>query len=307
MRELESKAAIVVVTSDKCYRNPESGQHFREEDALGGHDVYSMSKAAAELVVASWHSSFFSTNKSLGPLATARGGNALGGGDYAADRLLPDAVRAFVAQAPLVLRCPHAVRPWQHVLDLLSGYLALGQRLLSHPTRSRLLSYNFAPDFGSERSVQQVVDAWLSHWPGPLHVQAAAQPAYAEAACLSLDPSRAMNELGWRPVWDFATSVQQTAQWYWQRHGANISGTGMRQLTQEQIQKYTMDARVRLGRLNRTLRLKLSTAVSCGSSDLRPVIDSACSRAGQQPLNQRTSTSQSPGFRSPSWSAARAR
>jgi len=245
VRELESPTAIVVVTSDKCYRNHSPGQRFREGDALGGHDVYSMSKAAAELVVASWHSSFFRGNENLGPLATARGGNALGGGDYGEGRLLPDAVRAFVAQSPLVLRRPDAVRPWQHVLDLIAGYLTLGQQLLSQREKSRLLNYNFGPDARSEKSVQQLVDAWLAHWPGKLSVDSVAQPTYAEAQYLSLDPSHAMNELGWRPAWDFAAAVQQSARWYWRRHGMRDPNAAMLEVSRAQIQEYSQAAHIR--------------------------------------------------------------
>ena len=202
VRKAGSGAPVIVVTSDKCYRNDNSGRPFIETDPLGGHDVYSMSKAATEMVVAAWHASFFA-RENLGPIATGRAGNVIGGGDYAEDRIIPDAVRAFDKKQPLVLRRPQATRPWQHVLESVSGYLALGQRLLTGADRATLLNYNFGPDFDAERSVQELLDAWLTAWPGAFDLEVTPQPAYAEAARLSLDHGKARSELGWLPVWDF--------------------------------------------------------------------------------------------------------
>lgn len=235
-------AAVLVITSDKCYRNDNTGRPFVENDPLGGHDVYSMSKAAAELVVAAWHASFFSKSDILGPLATARAGNVIGGGDYAEDRILPDAVRAFECKQPLVLRRPQATRPWQHVLESLSGYLALGQRLLVRPDRTRLENFNFGPDPEAERTVQELVDAWLAAWPGSVALQVAPQPVYAEAARLSLDHGRAVRELGWKPVWDFQTTVTRTAEWYRLRHESKADDDAMLAFTREQIATYAQDA-----------------------------------------------------------------
>ncbi|WP_075088381.1 CDP-glucose 4,6-dehydratase [Verrucomicrobium spinosum] len=199
LRDIKAECAVVVVTSDKCYRNDNSGIPFKESDPLGGSDVYSMSKAATELVVSSWHSSFFKNNADLGALATGRAGNVVGGGDYAEDRIVPDLVRSYVSKEALVLRRPHATRPWQHVLESLSGYLSLGQRLLSSPNKEELLSFNFGPDPDAERSVQELVDQWGQEWPSEFSVKTDSQPAYAEAYKLGLDHSLATATLAGSP------------------------------------------------------------------------------------------------------------
>ncbi len=241
-RNARSSAAIVVVTSDKCYRNDNTGRAFIESDPLGGHDVYSMSKAATEMVVEAWHSSFFSKDSTLGPLATGRAGNVVGGGDYAEDRIIPDAVRAYQKKQPLLLRRPQATRPWQHVLESVSGYLALGQRLLTEP-QGKLLNYNFGPDFEAERSVQDLLEAWLQGWPKAFDLQLNPEPTYAEATRLSLDHSKARDELGWLPAWDFAQTVEQTAAWYRLRHEAQGDNAAMLTFTLQQIDAYTESAR----------------------------------------------------------------
>lgn len=238
VRSSRCGAPVIVVTSDKCYRNDGSGRCFVEDDPLGGNDVYSMSKAATELVVAAWHSSFFSKDECLGPLATARAGNVIGGGDYAEDRIIPDAVRAFEKKSPLLLRCPEATRPWQHVLESVSGYLALGQQLLAEQDKSRLLNYNFGPDFEAERSVQELMNAWLAEWPGACELQVLPEQTYAEATRLSLNHTKAKNELGWRPVWNFQNTVAQTAAWYRKRHEAKNDEAAMLKFSIQQIAGY---------------------------------------------------------------------
>jgi CDP-glucose 4,6-dehydratase len=242
VRSAKCSAAVVVVTSDKCYRNDNNGRAFVESDPLGGHDVYSMSKAATEMVVAAWHSSFFSKEDGLGPIATGRAGNVIGGGDYGEDRIIPDAVRAFEKNQPLVLRRPTATRPWQHVLESVSGYLALGQQLLFQPEKTKLLSFNFGPDFEAERTVLELVDAWLIGWPEAFDLEVAPEPGYVEAARLSLDHSKAKEELGWRPVWDFQKTVAETAAWYRTRHEGQKDHSAMLNMTLEQIASYTQDA-----------------------------------------------------------------
>jgi CDP-glucose 4,6-dehydratase len=242
VRSARCPAAVLVVTSDKCYRNDNSGRPFRENDPLGGHDVYSMSKAATELVVASWHASFFSQDSALGPLATARAGNVIGGGDYAEDRIVPDAVRAFERRKPLVLRRPQATRPWQHVLESASGYLALGGRLLSGADKATLINCNFGPAPESERSVRELIEAFLAEWPGAFDLEVAKEQTYGEAARLSLDVAYAKQLLGWQPAWTFAETVAQTARWYRQRHEKRIAADAMLSLTKEQIAAYTKRA-----------------------------------------------------------------
>lgn len=243
VRQAGSKAAVVIVTSDKCYRNDNSGRPFIESDPLGGHDVYSMSKAATEMVVSAWHASFFSKNPALGALATGRAGNVVGGGDYAEDRIIPDAVRAYENKQPLVLRRPQATRPWQHVLESVSGYLTLGQQLMTQQDSSRLLNYNFGPDFEAERSVQELLDAWLSEWQDAFELQITPQPHYEEAVRLSLDPSRAKQELGWAPVWNFHDTIAHTVAWYRLRHESRLDNAAMLAFSLEQIAAYTGQAR----------------------------------------------------------------
>jgi CDP-glucose 4,6-dehydratase len=239
VRSARSSAAVLVVTSDKCYRNDNSGRPFRESDPLGGHDVYSMSKAATELVVASWHASFFAQDKALGPLATARAGNVIGGGDYAEDRIVPDAVRAFENGKPLVLRRPQATRPWQHVLESASGYLALGGRLLSGADKTTLISCNFGPSPESERTVHELIETFIAAWPGAFELEVTKEHTYGEAARLSLDVSYAKQLLGWQPAWTFEDTVGQTARWYRHRHENKAAAKDLLAFTKEQIAAYT--------------------------------------------------------------------
>ncbi|MCV7298519.1 CDP-glucose 4,6-dehydratase [Mycobacterium barrassiae] len=203
--------AVVVVTTDKCYENREWPWPYRERDRLGGHDPYSASKAGAELVAASYRSSFLQ-QASAPLLATARGGNVIGGGDWSQDRLIPDLVRSIVAGQPLVVRSPRSTRPWQHVLDCLSGYLLLGQRLLAADTTCAD-AWNFGPDGTGNRTVEQVLDDLAQTWP-QLRWQRASSPQPHEAHLLQLDSARARMHLGWRPVWNLGNSIQRTANWY---------------------------------------------------------------------------------------------
>jgi CDP-glucose 4,6-dehydratase len=209
---------VIVVTSDKCYENRGWDYGYRETDPLGGHDVYSMSKAATELLVQAWRKSFFQTDPKLGPLATVRGGNVIGGGDYAPDRLVPDCVRALVEKRPIGIRHPQATRPWQHVLDCLSGYLWLGARLGTETDLAALASaFNFGPGPQSNRTVQALVQLLLQHWPGTwVDESDPAGPHEAELLHLSID--KAARALQWFPAWTFAETVRETAVWYRARH-----------------------------------------------------------------------------------------
>jgi CDP-glucose 4,6-dehydratase len=240
VRSMESSAHVIVVTSDKCYLNQNLGRPFTETDPMGGHDVYSMSKAATELVTAAWHSSFFSREAGRGRLATVRAGNVIGGGDYAVDRILPDCVRAQLADEPVILRNPRATRPWQHVLECLSGYLCVGQELLAHPEERELLNLNFGPDPESERSVGDVVAAFFETWPG--HWAARPDPdALPEAARLTLSHQKATQTLGWQPVWHFQKTIQTTAEWYRIRHCQ--PGADLQTFNGGQIAEYAAQAR----------------------------------------------------------------
>jgi CDP-glucose 4,6-dehydratase len=202
--------AVLVVTSDKVYRNDETGRAFREGDPLGGSDPYSASKAAAEIVVASYREAFF---RPAGvPLATARGGNVIGGGDWSADRLVPDAVRARQAGQPLELRNPAAWRPWQHVLDCLAGYLAYAEGLAEG--RELPPALNFGPDDGARLTVAEVAErigAALGAAPPWRHQPA---PEAPEKQALALDPALALASLPWHPRLSTAEAVAWTAAWY---------------------------------------------------------------------------------------------
>lgn len=210
-RQVEGLQAIVVITTDKCYENKEWVWGYREIDPLGGHDPYSASKAGSELVAASYRHSFFNTPSSP-LLATARAGNVIGGGDWSEDRLIPDLVRSVKAGKQLEIRSPNATRPWQHVLECLSGYLMLGQQLLEG-NKACAEAWNFGPDREGNRTVQQVLRAMQADWPGVAwHCSDAPQPH--EAQLLHLDSGKAREKLGWRPVWSFDEGVAMTAEWY---------------------------------------------------------------------------------------------
>ena len=218
IRRLELPCPIVVITSDKCYENREWEFAYRENDPLGGHDVYSMSKAATELVAQSWNKSFFLPNPKLGPVVTVRAGNVIGGGDYAQDRIVPDCVRALSEKKPILVRNPAAVRPWQHVLECLSGYLWLGARLSQEGKTSKIASpFNFGPEPSARQPVRRLVEEILKSWPGEW--QDGSNPkSVHEATLLSLSIEKAGALLGWYPAWDFTEAIARTIGWYFQRH-----------------------------------------------------------------------------------------
>lgn len=210
-RESSDVLAVVAVTTDKCYENREWPWSYRERDRLGGHDPYSASKAGAELVIASYRAAFFQEQDR--PLvASARGGNVVGGGDWSDDRLVPDLVRAVAAGEPLVVRSPRATRPWQHVLDCLSGYLLLGQRLLAGD-RPCADAWNFGPDGDEDRTVEQVLRLLARTW-SQLRWEVDLGPQPHEASSLKLDSAKAKARLNWRPVWNHDDAIKHTAEWY---------------------------------------------------------------------------------------------
>ena len=247
-RACPSVRAILIVTSDKCYENRGHPLPFRETDPLGGHDPYSNSKACAELVTGCYRSSFFPPESYAShhvAVATARAGNVIGGGDWALDRLLPDAVRAFSAGAPLVLRHPHATRPWQHVLEPLRGYLALAQCLLEEGAHADG-AWNFGPDSHAVQNVETVVSRFAEQWnaneylnerqptPAVWSLDPSAQPR--EAHALALDSTRARTRLNWRPALFFAQAIDLTADWY-SRH---LASENARTLCLEQLAAYDL-------------------------------------------------------------------
>jgi len=231
VRACDSVAAVVVITSDKCYRNLEDGRPFVEEDAMGGRDPYSASKGCAELVTAAYAASFFAGDGAA--VATARAGNVIGGGDWASDRIVPDCIRAFQGGRPVAVRNPGALRPWQHVLDPLCGYLLLAERLVVEgPALAG--AWNFGPDDADVCPVVSLVEAFCRHWgkEAALTVDSGAHPH--EARLLKLDCSRAHTLLGWRPLWDLETAVAKTVSW-----ARNLRGQGdARALCLDQIREY---------------------------------------------------------------------
>jgi CDP-glucose 4,6-dehydratase len=218
--------AGILVTSDKVYENRSWVYGYRENDHLGGYDPYSSSKAAGEIAIASFRSAFFNPARSdvrIG-VASARAGNAIGGGDWAADRIVPDCVRALSRGQTIAVRDPHATRPWQHVLEPLGGYLLLGRLLRDAlrqpqgPDRAESLgryasSFNFGPPLDSNRSVRDLVEEVLKHWPGRWK-DTSDPAALHEAALLNLVTDKAFHVLGWGPRWDFAETVARTLAWY---------------------------------------------------------------------------------------------
>jgi CDP-glucose 4,6-dehydratase len=233
-RQAKSVSAIVVITTDKCYENREWPWGYREIDRLGGHDPYSASKAGAELVVASYRSAFF--NSIAAPLlATARAGNVIGGGDWSEDRLIPDLVRAVCLGQLLEIRSPNATRPWQHVLESLSGYLLLGQRLLQGD-KTVAEAWNFGPETDGNRTVAEVIGKLRLQWP-EVRWQVTGAPQPHEATLLYLDSAKARSRLNWRPVWPVDQTLAAVADWYrtWLEQG--------RVASQSQLAAYEAAAR----------------------------------------------------------------
>jgi CDP-glucose 4,6-dehydratase len=225
--------AMLVVTSDKCYDNREWARPYREDDPIGGHDPYSNSKGCAELVTAAYRASFFSTNSGRG-LASARAGNVIGGGDWAEHRLLPDCMRALRAGRAIEIRNPSSIRPWQHVLEPLSGYLVLLEQLWSEPG-ALSQGWNFGPVVSDARPVRWIAERVVKKWGGSAEwrtTQSDAQPH--EAAVLRLDSTAAMTKLGWAPRLRLADAVDWTVDWYRRAAG----GESAAELCLEQIAAY---------------------------------------------------------------------
>jgi CDP-glucose 4,6-dehydratase len=211
IKDCDSVNAAVLITTDKCYKNKEQEEGYKETDELGGHDPYSASKACAEIVIESYRSSFFSHSKKH--VASARSGNVIGGGDYAEDRLIPDCINALRKNKAIEIRNPSAVRPWQHVLEPLYGYLLLGKRLLEGK-EGFAKPWNFAPDKSSIVPVKQVADLLIGSWGSGKWEAVGSDKQLHETNLLCLDASMAKKELGWHPRWDIAKAVQHTVEWY---------------------------------------------------------------------------------------------
>ncbi|HET8537441.1 MAG TPA: CDP-glucose 4,6-dehydratase [Solirubrobacteraceae bacterium] len=213
----------VVVTSDKCYDNREQRRPFVETDPMGGHDPYSSSKGAAELAVDAWRRSYGIR------VATGRAGNVIGGGDWGEDRLIPDIMRAAGAGSPIAIRRPDAIRPWQHVLEPLSGYLLLAERLWTDADLAA--GWNFGPDPSDAQPVSHVVERVTALWPDALAWDIDPGPHPHEAGFLALDSTKAREQLGWAPRWDLDAALERIVEW----HVGHCDGADLRALTLAQI------------------------------------------------------------------------
>ncbi len=243
VRQLGRPTVVIVVTSDKCYANREWLYGYREDDPMGGYDVYSASKGAAELLVDSWRMSFFHPDRLSEHgvrLASVRAGNVIGGGDWAKDRIVPDCVRALAAGHSIPVRNPSAVRPWQHVLEPLYGYMKLGAILLDSarplPERSKYCSpFNFGPLLASHQPVRSLVDRLIERWGAGSWEDLSDPSAVHEAQLLQLSIEKTFHMLDWHPCWDFSETVRQTADWY---RAVTGEGASAMEVTMGQISAY---------------------------------------------------------------------
>lgn len=235
VKNCRSIKAVVIVTTDKVYENKEWIFPYRENDQLGGYDMYSSSKACAEILTSSFQRSYFNIEdygaKHNVLIATARAGNVIGGGDWSTDRLFPDIIKATVEKKVTKIRNPDAIRPWQHVLDCLNGYLLLGEKLLEENV-AFTGSWNFAPYTFESKTVKEVVDISSSVWP-EIHIEFERPPEdHHEATSLKLDNSKAVSQLRWKPKWDTKMAIEETISWYRSYYLDNIV------LTKEQITRF---------------------------------------------------------------------
>ena len=239
LRVLNKPCTVVIVTTDKCYKNRESPTGYVESDELGGYDPYSASKAMAELAVDSYRNSFFADSTIR--VATARAGNVIGGGDWAEDRIVPDCMRSLGNQEPIVVRNKHATRPWQHVLDPLCGYLELARQIdaATQDDAAKLCSaFNFGPAEDASRTVGELVETVLKHWPGKW-LDKAESNAPHETTLLRLSTEKAKRLLNWQGTWDFERAVAETVAWY----RAVSEGQCPIELTQNQIKSFMQSER----------------------------------------------------------------
>lgn len=228
--------SVVNVTSDKCYENREWPWGYRENEAMGGYDPYSNSKGCAELVTAGYRSSFFNADKYAEhgvALGSGRAGNVIGGGDWAMDRLIPDMLRAIGVGQPVMIRNPHSIRPWQHVLEPLSGYLTLAEKLYTEgPAHAE--GWNFGPHDTDAKPVEWIIERMTQEWGAGASWQLDGQNHPHEATYLKLDCSKARGQLGWHPRWDIGQTIAKIVEW----HKARDQGADMRAMTLAQITTY---------------------------------------------------------------------
>ncbi len=232
VRQAPSVRAVVNVTTDKCYENREWPWGYRENEPMGGHDPYSSSKGCAELVTAAYRQSYFPSESGIA-LASARAGNVIGGGDWATDRLIPDILRAFEQGQPVTIRNPHAIRPWQHVLEPLSGYLLLAERLYTQGS-AYAEAWNFGPADQDAQTVGKIVEQMCQHWgeDASWYLDTGEHPH--EAHYLKLDCSKARSRLHWHPRWDLPTALTHIIDW----HKNWLTGADAQELVWWQIDEY---------------------------------------------------------------------
>ena len=231
-RTCDSVRVILVVTSDKCYENEEIEYGYREIDPMGGHDPYSSSKGCAELVTSAFRRSFFEEGSAVA-VGSARAGNVIGGGDWAPDRIVPDAMHAFSGKETLKVRNPGAVRPWQHVLEPLSGYMTLCEKMWDQPSEFSE-GWNFGPEDESVRTVEEVTIRMSDLWGDHVALEKSNSSHLHEATLLKLNITKAKEKLGWTPKWDLDTALQKTVSWY----KSYYNGENMLEMSLKQIEEY---------------------------------------------------------------------
>ncbi|MFT7098318.1 MAG: CDP-glucose 4,6-dehydratase [Rickettsiales bacterium] len=239
VRHYGKAKATIVITTDKCYENKEQIWGYREHDPMGGHDPYSNSKGCAELVVSSYANSYFITNPQIGKIASARAGNVIGGGDWSQDRLVPDLIKKLSQDQNPIIRNPKAIRPWQHVLEPLFGYILSIQYMCGLEKQVTLLNWNFGPDLDDQQDVGFVAEKICQNWGGKNKVQLDIEPNQLhEANLLYLDCTKARKELGWIPKLDIDQTIKKTCDWY---KNYSLSNSNTLKLTINQINRYQND------------------------------------------------------------------
>jgi CDP-glucose 4,6-dehydratase len=233
-RASKTVKAILNVTSDKCYENQEREAGYKENEPMGGYDPYSASKGCSELISASYRKSFFEKENIL--LATARAGNVIGGGDWSNDRLVPDIVRSVVNNEKLIIRNPRATRPWQHVLEPVTGYLKLVELMYTHENKYAE-GFNFGPDKSDHSDVENIIIRMNKHWNNKIKYEIIKSDANPhEAHFLSLDCSKAKDVLGWKPKWNLDKALQMTVEWNENRlQGSSVAATTLKQITEYEL------------------------------------------------------------------------
>jgi CDP-glucose 4,6-dehydratase len=237
VRYVKSVRAVIVITSDKCYENKEANYAYKESDSLGGYDPYSSSKACAEIVTAAYRNSFFTDSDAA--IASARAGNVIGGGDWAPDRLVPDCIKAWLKNKTVEIRYPKAVRPWQHVLEPLAGYIILAEKLYKHGKKFAS-AWNFGPDKKNIKNVAFLIDNMSKLWGKKTKWKITTTKQPHEAMLLKLNCSMAKTKLPWKPCWNIEKTLDKTVQWY-KTYSENPKKTV--NVTIEQINQYMKDSK----------------------------------------------------------------